>query len=939
MLRGRDAHALARSPSPVAAPQRAGSAPVSRGKGRGKGKAPSVNSTKVYECLPDYVDVEMLRFIGSRKGSRMVDIHLMRSQPTDLPPESARQMAYTFLKRQEAGTISVHYKQEHPAAVTGVPGRVCAGLSKEDVPSDHPLMDSVDFSRQVSLRGVWRSTRGPFSLGRALKELVRGGQENLGLRDYDVSVSFSRAVHARHSDLNAVGRWIHENAAFVEECGVSRDACKALVNAGAGIGDAGIRKWREQQKLEAVPPLLLAYVKDLRVAKRRDVEINTELVGKLRAAGYSLQRDIDNLVTYLLNGQWEAKTLREFVDALRGLAYVCANEKDGLVLALEEDVEWAQVEAIARDFPHFVWKPYRRVAELLDRLGFADTTLGPWSIVEADWEVRMGQLDNLHKRLHAGELPALLAASEVPFVLCRDGQSLTDLYKAGPGKCAGMCFYTFRTRPKGGMWERLNGDKVLPVEMDLVKSLCAVMGIEGDEATAAFLAGHFTSNILTRLGDALFDPALLGQLDGDASYGHIAFSCGLALELSTRQVSPATKDLYITRHVGYPYPEKELLEVDRQQAAAGLDLVQLLRRVRDWEAMPLNDGAPTYPAALVADLNRFAELPAFELVDMLHNSFTTSCPDGERAGGWQVTIFRTGKVLAAAIAKKAKNFVVDFGEDGGNGKGLLWNCIKQTFGHLAADIGISLLTSPPPGPSKPSPEMFDLRGLRFTCCSEFEKTSVVKAMWLKLFGDTSTEYTGRGLWMDNVKFKIPAVCAISSNVKLAISSTDGGIMRRNLGCNWPVAFRSNPQGVTERPLHGEDLENNAFYTPLRVAAFLHWVLACYQVFFCEDGATGLKYRPPAIRLATSKNISNEFEAFVAEFLEERCEAGTWADAMTHRSFQAAFFLFMDESENDRPGPEALDAALAVHAVFKALTGSTKKLQHIMTRTWMRLRVA
>jgi hypothetical protein len=208
-------------------------------------------------------------------------------------------------------------------------------------------------------------------------------------------------------------------------------------------------------------------------------------------------------------------------------------------------------------------------------------------------------------------------------------------------------------------------------------------------------------------------------------------------------------------------------------------------------------------------------------------------------------------------------------------------------------------------------------------------------MWLKAFGDASTVYTGRGLYMDSVRFKIPALFAISSNMQLNLTSVDGGVMRRSIGISWPVAFRANPHGDEERPCHTEDTECDAFYTPLRVAGYLYFVLECLEVFF--NHGQGLAYRPPQVHAATFVNISSEYAIYIRD-LVDGMEGCPWAAGATKKQFldrARVHIAASEEVELDQVKLTAVEKASETVVAFKNQGGSTKKVQKIGTREYLR----
>jgi len=901
---------------------------VSRALTPKEGIDPSVITSTV-----DVVDDVIVRELCSRLALAHVDVNTLKTNTSAMPTESVTMACYSFLRRSGgSGGVPVLYKPDSLCIATGVAGRMVSGLSDQDLPEGHT--SRLQLPPVLAEMGVRKTTRGCFNLPKLLKELVRGGLTS-DVRDYDISASFPRAVLHRHGDLRFVDAWVNRQEAFVTASGLTRSACKSLVVAAGGIGSAGVRAWQKTYAVDVVPEVLQGYLSDYAVAMTRDVDQNEPMVISLRKAGHIADVDIRNKVFFLCNSIYERSLLNEaVVSACRGLVDILSFEYDGIVMRLRPGATWEQVEAVIPAC--FVNKPYRTVAQLWCELGVrADLSTEQLSHVDVHWERLCQDYGSLHRRLLAGEAPVLLAASVVPYVLHGVGRSLVLTYKAGPGKCAGMSFYTYKAQINGGYWVRLNGEKVLELEMDIVRSLANVLDVPFDFVPADWLKGAFTTAIIARLGNVLFDPAILGMLDSDPSFDYLCFGCGAVIDLTTIQPVPARQDMYISKHTGYPYPAAKFDEVQAQMTTAGVDLRAVLVELRTWEGMPLNSAETRYPRPLLEKLECLAALPCFELLDMMHKSFTTRGADGEDAGGWLVCVFRALKIPAAALGKRAKNFVVDFGEDGGNGKGLLWNILKQTFGNLTAEIAMSMLTKDPPSASSATPDVFELRGLRFTCTPESEKSLTIRSMWLKNFGDTSTVYTGRGLYMDNVKFKVPAFYSISSNVKLELTSVDGGVMRRNIGVNWPVAFRDKPLTNDERPTHAEDTESDRFYTQLRLSGYLYCVLQVLDVFF-NNGGPGLSYRPPQVQEATFKNISNQYAVYIREMMMDMtcCDGRV---AMTKVRFLAkchAYIANLEGLSSDEVKVATVERATAALVAFKIPFGSAQRVQRLSDRAWL-----
>jgi hypothetical protein len=262
--------------------------------------------------------------------------------------------------------------------------------------------------------------------------------------------------------------WVESQDIFIRDCGLSRDACKALIVAAAGIGAPGITSWRRQYDVDRIPPLLNGYLEEYHTAAQRDVKASPGLVAALKDAGVVSAQDVTNKVFYLKNSEFERARLEEASHAVSSVALVASFEYNGLVLKLLPGKTWAEVEA--RLSPIFRWKPYRPVVELMallsERAGI-DATL-PAVPVPA-WMKFQSDVCALGHRLRMYELPVLLAAAVLPDVIYGHKQTLQSTYKAGPGKCAGMSFFTYTQKTHGGYWVRINGARVLEIELGIVK--------------------------------------------------------------------------------------------------------------------------------------------------------------------------------------------------------------------------------------------------------------------------------------------------------------------------------------------------------------------------------------------------------------------------------------------------------------------------------------
>ena len=269
-------------------------------------------------------------------------------------------------------------------------------------------------------------------------------------------------------------------------------------------------------------------------------------------------------------------------------------------------------------------------------------------------------------------------------------QLLGNMFKAAPGPNNKPSYFHTCVKENGVCWELSIGEHV-PLQLQILKAVCNVMNVKEEYAPAWLIKGTFTNMMASALGGQLFDPKALQAFDDHSSSGLIQFACGTVLNLRTCQTSAGRAEMMITKNTGYTYPAIEIERCDFD------GLVVLLNEAKTFQLF--NPDARALPSGLVDRLNSFMQAPHFEIVNMLHNSFTTRRPNGEEYGGWMVLFFRLC-VVAAALLGVAEHYCLDNGVDGENGKGFLWAICENVFGTYCATLSIGLLTHDPPEAGK-----------------------------------------------------------------------------------------------------------------------------------------------------------------------------------------------------------------------------------------------
>ena len=86
------------------------------------------------------------------------------------------------------------------------------------------------------------------------------------------------------------------------------------------------------------------------------------------------------------------------------------------------------------------------------------------------------------------------------------------------------------------------------------------------------------------------------------------------------------------RSMSVPYPHEYFAKYEAGLLALGINLEEIFKTIKANEA--LSNNGP-YANAVVSKLNQAVEaFPDFEVVQMMHHSFTPTGPGGESKGGW-----------------------------------------------------------------------------------------------------------------------------------------------------------------------------------------------------------------------------------------------------------------------------------------------------------------
>ena len=207
---------------------------------------------------------------------------------------------------------------------------------------------------------------------------------------------------------------------------------------------------------------------------------------------------------------------------------------------------------------------------------------------------------------------------------------------------------------------------------------------------------------------------------------------------------------------------------------------------------------------------------------------------------------------------------------------------------------------------------------------------------MKLLADQSTRWVARTLYKQEHEFRIPALFALSTNLKINFTSIDSGVRRRFIGCSWPVSFKLAPVGPFQRPRIQEDLKSGAFYTTELKAGMIHVATAAFQAF-CTGGGGRLERQPAVIKRASQILLNSEYTEFMQMFLNESTQQCIGKEATPKVKLVAALKQYIgaqlpEEKLNATAFSQSLDALCTTKVPY----GTTERLMLNITRKYVRL---
>jgi P4 family phage/plasmid primase-like protien len=237
------------------------------------------------------------------------------------------------------------------------------------------------------------------------------------------------------------------------------------------------------------------------------------------------------------------------------------------------------------------------------------------------------------------------------------------------------------------------------------------------------------------------------------------------------------------------------------------------------------------------------------------------------------------KVLGRSLLGIAdEKFYIWTGLSGANGKSTLINFLEYTLGDYTTGVDVSLLTNKRAMSSSASPDIIRLKGKRVVSFAEPEYNDTLKTGIIKAFSGGDS-IIARELYKTPVSFKLQATMIMCTNDLPALSSIDGGTLRRLKIIDFTSRFCENPKKKNEFAIDPDIKENIQKWRP----HFMSMLINYYKIYNDEIKNNGRIEEPDEVKIATNKYKADndKFNDFFEECVEESEEINTVKTIYNH----------------------------------------------------------
>lgn len=261
------------------------------------------------------------------------------------------------------------------------------------------------------------------------------------------------------------------------------------------------------------------------------------------------------------------------------------------------------------------------------------------------------------------------------------------------------------------------------------------------------------------------------------------------------------------------------------------------------------------------------------------------------------------KILGRSLLGIAdEKFYIFTGLSGANGKSTLINFLEETLGDYNTAVDISLLTNKRGLSSSASPDVARLKGKRLVSFSEPEHNDTLRTGVLKAFSGGDT-VVARKLYKEPITFKLQASMILICNDLPALSSCDGGTIRRIRVVDFNSRFCENPTKSNEFPIDHKLKQKLTLWKPYFMSILLNW----YKITDKID-------TPNEVIEATNKykNDNDKFNDFFEEAVSE-------SDTILHiKEIYKLFSIWWNENNlNNYKIPDSKELLRAMKLKYNA----------------------
>ena len=218
--------------------------------------------------------------------------------------------------------------------------------------------------------------------------------------------------------------------------------------------------------------------------------------------------------------------------------------------------------------------------------------------------------------------------------------------------------------------------------------------------------------------------------------------------------------------------------------------------VMDFKEGIFREGRPDDYLSLTTKIN-YVKLSdkTKEVEEEIEDFFAKLFPKEElRKYMWQ----HLASTLLGTADQQTFNMYIGMGQ---NGKSVLVTLMEQILGEYKGDVPLSLITNSRTKVGGVSPEIVQLRGIRYALMQEPKKGDTINEGIMKQLTSGEDNLQGRAPYMErSISFKPQLKLVVTANVFMQINSNDHGTWRRIRVCPFESLFTENPvKGDPNKP--------------------------------------------------------------------------------------------------------------------------------------------